>query len=120
MHVIRIKNAAFYAYHGAKKEEQNIGGKFEADIDIYTDFTEAAVNDDLKKTINYEKVYRFTNKFVNEKKYFLIETIAYRLADALLKEFPKIKKVVVRIRKNSVPVGGVLDYVEAEVTKINE
>ena len=29
INVIRLKNASFYAYHGALKEEQNIGGKFE-------------------------------------------------------------------------------------------
>ncbi len=117
MNIIRIKNATFYAYHGAMKEEQHIGGKFEADVDIYTDFSEAAATDDLSKTINYEKVYRFMSRIVNEKKYFLIETIATRLAESLLEEFAQIQKVSVRIRKNSVPVGGVLDYVEAEVIK---
>jgi dihydroneopterin aldolase len=117
MNVIRIKNASFYAYHGAMKEEQHVGGKFEADVDIYTDFTEAAATDDLHKTVNYEKVYRFMNEIVNERKYFLIETIAMHLADGLLERFPQIKKIAVRIRKNNVPVGGVLDYVEAEVIK---
>ncbi len=117
MNVIRIKNATFYAYHGAMKEEQHIGGKFEADVDIYTDFSEAAATDDLNKTINYEKVYRFMNEILNGRKYFLIETIATRLADNLLEQFPQIEKIAVRIRKNSVPVGGVLDFVEAEVVK---
>ncbi len=117
MNVIRIKNASFYAYHGAMKEEQHIGGKFEADVDIYTDFSEAAATDDLEKTINYEKVYRYMTEIVNGKKYFLIETIATRLAENLLKQFPQIQKISVRIRKNNVPVGGVLDYVEAEVVK---
>ncbi len=47
--IIRIKNATFYGYHGVSNEEQYVGGKFEADIDIYTDFSEAAKDDDLKK-----------------------------------------------------------------------
>ena len=117
--IIRIKNATFYAYHGAMKEEQHIGGKFEADVDIYTDFTKAAENDDLELTINYHDVYQYINKIVHDKNYYLIETLATVIADGLIVEFPSVKKVAVRVRKNSVPVGGVIDHVEAEVIKEN-
>ncbi|MEW6193664.1 MAG: dihydroneopterin aldolase [Bacteroidota bacterium] len=117
--IIRIKNASFYAYHGALQEEQNIGGKFEADVDIYTDFTSAAQSDDLKKTINYNDVYKFINKIVHEKKYYLIETLASIIADGLLNKYKSISKIAVRVRKHHVPVGGVLDCVEAEVIKEN-
>ncbi len=117
--IIRIKNAAFYAYHGAMKEEQYIGGRFEADVDIYTDFSEAAKTDDLNLTINYHDVYQFINRIVHENKYYLIETLATLIADGLLKEYSNIKKIAVRVRKNSVPIGGVLDHVEAEVIKEN-
>lgn len=117
--IIRIKNASFYAYHGALQEEQNMGGKFEADVDIYTDFSDAAKKDDLKLTINYHDVYKFINKLVHEKKYYLIETLATMIADELLKKYSGIQKIAVRVRKHSVPVGGVLDCVEAEVFKEN-
>ena len=119
LNIIKIRNASFYAYHGAFSEEQKIGGKFEADIDIYTDFTEAARNDDLNLTVNYDDVYKFINRLVHEKKYYLIESLATVIADELLKNFNDIYKVAVRVRKNNVPVGGVIDYVEAEVIKEN-
>ena len=117
--IIRIKNASFYAYHGALAEEQNIGGKFEADVDIYTDFSEAARTDNLKLTVNYDEVYKFINKIVHQQKYYLIETLATVIAEELLKNYASIYKVAVRVRKNNVPVGGVIDYVEAEVIKEN-
>ncbi len=117
--IIRIKNATFYAYHGAMKEEQHIGGKFEADVDIYTDFTNASKTDDLELTINYHDVYQYINKIVHDKNYYLIETLATVIADGLIVEFPTVIKVAVRVRKNSVPVGGVIDHVEAEVIKEN-
>jgi dihydroneopterin aldolase len=117
--IIRIKNAVFYAYHGALKEEQNIGGKFETDVDIYTDFSRAAENDDLTKTINYDEVYKFINKIVHEKKYYLIEALATVIADEIMKKFDGIEKLVVKVRKRSVPVGGVIDFVEAVVEKSN-
>jgi dihydroneopterin aldolase len=115
--IIRIKNAVFYAYHGAMKEEQSIGGRYEADVELYTDFTEAAKTDNLHHTINYHNVYKYINRKVNEKKYYLIETIATVIADGLLKDYPALEKVSVKIRKSNVPIGGVIDFVEAEVIK---
>lgn len=117
--IIRIKNASFYAYHGAMQEEQNIGGKFEADVDIYTDFSAAAKDDSLKETIDYDSVYKFINQIVHAKKYKLIETLATVISEELLFHFPDIKEIHVRVRKHNVPVGGVLDCVEAEVIKKN-
>lgn len=117
VNIIRLKNASFYAYHGAMQEEQNIGGKFEADVDIYTDFTKAAETDDLSLTINYDEVYKFINKIVHEKKYYLIEALATTIAENLLEHYPAIMKVAVRVRKNNAPVGGLVDSVEAEVIK---
>jgi len=119
LNIVRIKNASFYAYHGAMKEEQTIGGKFEADVDMYFDFSDAARNDDLKKTINYAEVYQFINNVIHKKKYYLIETLATIIADNLLKSYPQLDKVIVKVRKNNVPVGGIIEHVEAEVEKKN-
>lgn len=115
--IIKIKKASFYGYHGVLSEEQSVGGKFEADVDIYTDFTEAAKKDSLKQTIDYNAVYKFLYKMALEHKYYLIESLASRIADELLKNFEKIQKVNVRVRKNNPPLGGVVDCVEVEVEK---
>ncbi|MGB5529243.1 MAG: dihydroneopterin aldolase [Ignavibacteriaceae bacterium] len=117
INIIRIKNATFYGYHGVSNEEQNVGGKFEADIDIYTDFSEAANGDDLSKTVDYYQVYAFLNQFTVKQKYYLIEALAVEIADELLKKFERIIKVAVRVRKNNPPLGGVVDCVEAEIIK---
>ena len=119
INIIRIKKAVFYAYHGALEEEQSMGGKFEADVDIYTSFEEAAKEDDLHETINYVSVYKFINELVHEKKYNLIETLAMVIADKLLEKYKCIDKIAVRVRKNTVPIGGLIDCVEAEVIKEN-
>ena len=117
---IRIKNAQFYAYHGAMQEEQNIGGRFEVDVDIKTDFSEAVKNDELHLTINYHKVYSFINEIVHRENFYLIETLAERIAEGLINDFEQIEELTIRVRKRSVPVGGMLDYVEAEVTKVRD
>ncbi len=118
--IIRIKGATFYGYHGVRSEEQSVGGKFEADVDIYTDFSAAAEKDNLKETINYQKVYAFMYDLALEQKYYLIESLATKIADELLKRFQRIDKVAIRVRKNNPPMGGVVDCVEVEVIKSKE
>src|SRR4030065_519857 len=107
--IIRIKKASFYGYHGVLSEEQSVGGKFEADVDIYTDFSEAAKKDSLKQTIDYDKVYKFMYQLALEQKYYLIEALATKIADELLKRFTQINKVAVRVRKHNPPLGGVVE-----------
>jgi|SRR3972149_5299364 len=115
--IIRIKNATFYGYHGVLSEEQSVGGKFEADIDLYTDFSKAAEKDNLRQTIDYQKVYEFMYKLVLEKKYYLIETLANTIAVELMKKFPAVNKIAIRVRKHNPPLGGVVDCVEVEIIK---
>ncbi|MBS4035935.1 MAG: dihydroneopterin aldolase [Ignavibacterium sp.] len=115
--IIRIKKATFYGYHGVRSEEQSVGGKFEADVDIYTDFSDAAENDSLIETIDYHKVYSFMYHLALEQKYYLIEALAVKIANELLMKFTAISKVAVRVRKNNPPLGGVVDCVEVEVVK---
>jgi len=115
--IIRIKRATFYGYHGVRSEEQSVGGKFEADVDIYTDFTDAASEDSLAKTIDYHEVYSFLYHLALEQKYYLIESLASKIADELLMKFENIDKIAVRIRKNNPPLGGVVDCVEVEIVK---
>jgi 7,8-dihydroneopterin aldolase/epimerase/oxygenase len=115
--IIRIKKATFYGYHGVRSEEQRVGGKFEADVDIYTDFSEASNKDKLDKTIDYHEVYSFMYKLALEQKYYLIESLATKIANELLNKFKLISKVAVRVRKNNPPLGGVVDCVEVEVIK---
>lgn len=116
-HVIRIRNAVFYAYHGVMADEQNLGGKFEIDIDMHGDFSEAARTDSLKDTVDYERVYSYIGSTVLSKKYYLLEALARVIARGVLDEFPPVSFVTVRIRKPHPPVRGVVDYVEVETSE---
>ena len=115
--IIRIKRATFYGYHGVMSEEQSVGGKFEADVDMYTNFAEAAKKDSLHETIDYHKVYKVLYRIALEQKNYLIESVATKIADELLTNFSSIEKIAVRVRKNNPPLGGVVDCVEVEVVK---
>lgn len=115
--IIRLHNAVFYAYHGVLSDEQVLGGKFEVDVELHCNLSNARRSDNLKDTINYEKVYAVMKEAVVGRKHFLIESLAEAIASAILKEFKRVRKTVVRVRKPSAPIHGVLDHIEIEVEK---
>ena len=115
--IIRIKNAAFYAYHGVATDEQNLGGKFEVDVEVQVDLSAAAERDNLKQTVDYEALYALIQKVVTVKRYYLLESLAKTIAQGILTAFTPVAVVTVRVRKPHPPVKGVIDYVEVEVTE---
>lgn len=114
-HFIRLRNAVFYSYHGNQREERHLGGKFEVDVEMETDFTEAAEHDRLTETVNYEGVYNLVQEFFAGTHFNLIETVAKRIADRIIASYPTVLSVRVRVRKPGVPIKGVVDTVEVEV-----
>jgi 7,8-dihydroneopterin aldolase/epimerase/oxygenase len=114
---IRLRNATFYAYHGVLTNEQASGGKFEVDVDMFGDFSAAAHSDRLKDAVDYEKVYQSIKGLVVEKRFFLIESLGTQIAVKILENFSELSRVVVRVRKHTPQVGGVVDFVEFETEK---
>lgn len=115
--IIRLHNAVFYAYHGVLTDEQNIGGKFEVDVELQCDLSKGAKSDHLRDTVDYEKVYARIHSLVLGRKYYLLEALANTIAQGILKEFKKVRKVVVKVRKPGAPVRGVIDHVEVEIAR---
>ncbi len=113
--IIRLHNAVFYAYHGVLSDEQNLGGKFEIDVELRCDLSDAKHTDALEKTVNYEKVYGCMKKVVVGKKFRLLEALASSIASGILNEFPLVESLVIRVRKPGAPVHGVIDHVEVEI-----
>ena len=115
--VIRLHNAVFYAYHGVLVDEQNLGGKFEVDVDLHCDLSRGAKSDHLDDTVNYERVYDCIRTIVLERKHLLLESLASTVGRGIINNFSKVKSVTVKVRKPSAPVKGVIDYVEVELTE---
>jgi len=113
---VRLVNAVFYGHHGVMQEEHRVGGRYEVDVSVGIDFEQAALHDDLTRTVNYEQVYEFVRKLVTENKFYLIEKLAYRIAQAVLDAYPDVEDVEVTVRKPNPPVGGPCDRAEATYT----
>lgn len=115
--IIRLNNAKFYAYHGVLDAERSNGGLFEIDTELTCNVTEAETEDNLKKTLDYERLYSFIKEIVSGKRFYLIESLASRISNSILEEYQQVQKITIRVRKPSPPVGGVMDNVEVEHTE---
>lgn len=114
MSTISINGMEFYAYHGCFKEEQIIGTRFLVDISLVLNTFEAEISDDLSKTVNYQSVYEVIKREMSIKSK-LLENVARRIADAIIREFP-VFKADVTIKKLNPPLGGKIDNVSITIS----
>ncbi|HHY14705.1 MAG TPA: dihydroneopterin aldolase [Firmicutes bacterium] len=110
-----LKNMVFYGYHGAFAAERELGQNFAVDLEVYCDLPQGG-SDDPELGFNPLDAYAVVKDIVEEREFQLPETIARAIADQILAAYD-LEKVVVRVRKSVVPVGGPLDYLEVEITR---
>jgi dihydroneopterin aldolase len=96
----------FYGYHGVLPEERTLGQRFVVDVEARADLRRAAATDDLDDTVNYVQIYRAAEEIVTGTPCTLIEAVAGRIAERVLREQPLVESVVVRVRKPGVPIAG--------------
>ena len=110
MSQISIEGMEFFAHHGCFKEEQIIGTKFIVDFFCEADTSEAEKKDNLHKTVNYQSVYSLIQQEM-EQKSKLLEHVARRILDKIMKTFPQIETGEIKIAKLNPPLGGKVDRV---------
>jgi dihydroneopterin aldolase len=113
---IFVDDVRFYARHGVTKAEQTLGAWFSVDVELGVDLTPAAVSDDLASTIDYAFVARRIAEIGTGDRVNLLERLASRIAEALLRELPT-REVRVRVRKLSAPLEGVTGTPGVELTR---
>ena len=101
--LIRLCNMQFYGRHGVNPEEQVLGQRFEVDVDLRVDTRPAALQDDLRLTINYAQVYKAVKQIVEEERFDLIETLAETIAMHIGRQFAPAS-VRVCVRKPHAPI----------------
>jgi len=108
---IIIRDIQNYAFHGCLSSEKKIGGTYKTTLWIEGDFSESEQEDNLSKTIDYEKVVLLVCDEM-KKSSDLIENVAHRILDNMMNSFSKIVKLKVRVVKIKPPVNGEVPQVE--------
>ncbi|NLJ36742.1 MAG: dihydroneopterin aldolase [candidate division WS1 bacterium] len=112
--VIRMTNMSFYGHHGVDDSERELGGRFSLDVELYCDLRAAGRSDSLHDTVDYKAVYELVRQVEAGCNYKLLEALVHDVAQAVLSRFV-VDAVTVRARKQSVPLGGLIDHTEIEI-----
>jgi dihydroneopterin aldolase len=113
-YTISLKGMEFYAYHGCFQEEKIIGTRFKVDTDLVCNVKEAAMNDDIRKTVNYQQVYAEIKQIIDQPTNIL-EAIAYRILTQLKAVFPQILQAKITVYKLNPSIGGKTEAVFVSV-----
>ncbi len=104
-HTIEVNNIKLYCFHGCLEEEAKIGGHYSVDVQVRTDFTTAAEQDDLSKTVDYVAI----NALVKEEMMIrskLIEAVGLRIVNRIKGLDMNIYAVRVKVIKHCPPING--------------
>jgi dihydroneopterin aldolase len=88
-----------FGYHGNNPAERKLGQVFTADLEIAIDTGKAAASDRIEDTISYPLLEKTARAVLEGKPANLLETVAERIASALLKH-PGVMQVTVRVSKH--------------------
>lgn len=68
------------------------------DLDMACDASASAAEEDIEKTVNYRSVAKAVTRLTEEGRFFLVETLAERIAELVRRDFG-VPWVRVRVRK---------------------
>jgi dihydroneopterin aldolase len=114
---LSLVGMTFHAHHGYEEHEITNGQRFEIDVEMILDITQAATTDHLSDAVDYRRVYRQIQDIVLKQRFYLIETLSLRVATTILENFP-IAEVTVRVRKPVAPLGGLANGTQIEITRV--
>ena len=103
-----------YGYHGNNPAERKLGQTFTADLEVMLDTQRAAASDHLDDTVSYPVLEKLAREIIEGKPANLLETVAERIAAAILKQ-PQVSQVTVRVSKR--PPLANLEAFSVEVTR---
>lgn len=118
MDKIFLQGLTFRGFHGVLPEERALGQPFIIDLELCGDFLEAGREDNLELAVDYSRVYLTVKQIVEENCYRLIETLAQKIAEAVLAKFT-VHQVVVRVNKPHAPIAGNFSNVAVEIVRSN-
>ncbi len=104
----------FYAHHGCFSQERAIGTHFVVDLSFNTSTTRAEQSDSIADTVSYLDVYQTVKREMQQPSN-LLEHVARRVGEAVLKEYPAVTDIKVKVSKMNPPLGGQMHSVSVEL-----
>ena len=102
---ILLEGMVFHGRHGTLPAERELGQPFVVDVELRLNLRPAGLSDDLAQTVDYGEVHRRAKEIVEGPPVNLTETVAERIAAAVLVEHPAVEVVRVKVAKPHVRLG---------------
>ena len=87
---IILRNVRFHAFHGVMPQERKVGADFLVNLRVGYPLEQAMQSDEVSDTLNYAALYEVVKTEMMQPSN-LLEHVAGRIADAIVKHFPKAK-----------------------------
>lgn len=87
MDIIFLRGLEIETTIGIYEWEREIKQTVILDLEMATDVRKAAATDDIQYTVDYKAVAKRLISFVEESDFYLVETLAERIAQIILSEF---------------------------------
>ncbi len=104
MEYLFLENIIVHGSLGVYAEEERLGNSFIIDIKIYANFETSMKSDNLKDTVDYQRVHELIKEAASEPVH-LLERLAGRIVEKL-KGLEQIKMIELNIRKKNPPLLG--------------
>ena len=112
---LTISGMEFMACHGCLPEEKINPQLFSVDLSAGLSLEKAGKTDDISHTADYPAIYAAVEKIMAGESVKLIETLAERVALAVLSGFPIVESVKVTVHKPQSPLMGKIKDVSVTV-----
>lgn len=110
---ITLTGLRVFGRHGVYAEERRVGQHFVVDATLYLSTNAAAASDDVRDTVHYGEAAEKIAAIVGGEPVNLLETLAQRIADALL-AYEGVGIVAVTVHKPDAPID--LQFADVSVT----
>jgi len=109
-----LSSLTAFGYHGNNPAERKLGQTFTADLEVVLDTERAAASDSIRDTVSYPRLAEAVREILEGEPANLLETVAERIAAAILK-YSAVAQVTVRVSKR--PPLPNLDEFAVEITR---
>ena len=113
---ITLTGLRVFGRHGVFEHEKRDGQEFVVDVTVWLDLAPAAETDDLGRTLHYGELAELAAGIVGGEPYDLIETVAGKIADAVIAD-RRLSAVEVTVHKPSAPIPLTFDDVAVTVRR---
>ena len=116
---ISLRNVRFHAFHGVMPQERKVGADFLVNLRVGYPLEQAMQSDEVGDTLNYAALYEVVKAEMMQPSN-LLEHVAGRIADAIVKRFPQVTSIDLELTKQNPPMGADCDGAGVEIHLIND